>query len=102
MGIFGPYQLRSPGSVVVSAKDAKGCLQVLVQPFSLPVGLRVEPGGQADRDTQEAAELLPKIGSGLRTPIRDDDTRETMKPNTCCSRSWAVSLAEGSLGSGMK
>ena len=78
VGVFHPRQVAAPMRCVLLAEAPKSVLQGLVGTFSLAVGLRVVPGGQADRGPNPSAKGLPHLGRELGTTVRDDVHRNTM------------------------
>ena len=51
---------EDPGGGVLGGHAPQARFQLLVHALCLPIGLRVEAGGQTGSGTQQAAELLPK------------------------------------------
>ena len=69
VSIFHPQKLFGPGGWCLGRDATQGSLHLLVHPFSLSVGLRMETRGKADRGPQQLAKVCPKTRSELWPPI---------------------------------
>jgi hypothetical protein len=61
------------------SKTAKVRLHALIDPFGLPVGLRVVSGAHPEFDTSQPKELTPKVACENLVTIRHKGSREAME-----------------------
>ncbi len=101
MGIFGPGQLFCPRWGVTKSQATQESTDDLVGALSLTVSLGMKPRREADGRTDKTAKLPPELWRELRSPIRNDVWGKWIL-KTWVTIIWAVSLAEGSLGRGIK
>ncbi len=80
LGILRPQKITTPVGLVVVTVGAEESGEFLIQTFYLAVGFGVIAGGETDIDVQLLTESPPYSGRKLRTPVRDDVFRETIKP----------------------
>lgn len=57
----------------------QGRFNLLVLPFSLAIGLRMEHREQAGGSPQQSAKFLPKTRGELGPPVRDNVSGEAVK-----------------------
>ncbi len=79
MGVLHPQELLRPGGQVPGDQAAQGCLHLLVYSLCLPVGLGMEPRGEAGSGSHQATELPPEGCSKLRTPVGNCIYREAVQ-----------------------
>lgn len=79
LGVFSPYQIAAPVLLMLVAVGAEEPNDLLIHTLSVPIGLGVIPGHEADVNLQGVEEGCPDSGDKLRASIGDDVLREAVK-----------------------